>query len=202
MCKFDSFGYTTNNKGSDAFWTSGGAENDYSIKQSEDFFGQLEGNVRSPLFNCGIRFHVKGDDPIYARRCAEYIEAVTAENLKEQTALYSCLEALVKYAVDMLEERGDELDLGDLIFDENSTVDDLLKLIAPTGLEFERSDYIAEEECPIAFSMKLAFTPVADEYMEIALHGDEPVYAGEYRDVSPWNEKLLKKKYNYLKGTK
>lgn len=36
--------------------------------------------------------------------------------------------------------------------------------------------------------------------MEIALHGDTAVYAGEFRGVSPWNEKLLKKKWNYAKG--
>lgn len=199
MCKFDSFGYTTKNKGSDAFWISGGTENDYSIKQSEDFFGQLEGKVRIPLFNCGIRFHVKGDNPIYARRCAQYIETVTSENLKEQTALYTCLEALVKYVADMLDEHSGEFELGDFIFDEYSSVGDLLKMIAPTGLVFERSDYIPEEDCPIAFSLKFSFVPVPDEIMEIALHGDEPVYVGEYRGVSPWNDKLLKKKYNYLK---
>lgn len=197
MDNFDPFEHNTEETA--AFRTSGGTQSDYFIKESEDYFGQLEGRVKFPLFDREIRFHVKGNDPVYARRCAEYIETVTAGNLKEQTALYACLEALVEYVADMLYERSDEFELGSLVFDENSTIDDLLKVIAPTGLEFECSDYVSEEDCPIAFSIKLAFIPVADEFMEIALHGDVPVYAGEYRDVSPWNDRLLKKKYNYLR---
>lgn len=198
MCKFDSFGYTTKNKGTDGFDIKDDHENNYSIKPSEDFFGQLEGKTGFPLFNCGIRFHVKSDDPIYARRCAQYIETITAESLEEHTALYTCLEALVKYVADMLDEHSGEFELGDLFFDEYSSVGDLLKLIVPMGLTFERSAYIPEEDCPIAFSIKFGFAPVPDELMEIALHGDVPVYAGEYRGVSPWNDKLLKKKYNRL----
>ena len=200
MCKFDSFGYTTNNKGNDSFYVKDEYENDHSIKESDDFFGRLEGKVRFPLFNCGIRFHVKGDDPVYARRCAGYIETVTVENLREHTALYTCFEALVQYVADMLDEHSGEFELGDFVFDEYSSVDDLLKIITPTGLAFERSEYVPEEECPIAFSIKFSFVPVPDEIMEIALHGDEPIYVGEYLGVSPWNDKLLKKKYNYLKG--
>lgn len=197
MDNFDSF---DNAAESTAFRTSGGSENDYRIKESEDFFGQLEGRVKFPLFDREIRFHVRGSDPVYALRCAEYIETVTADNLAEQTALYTCLEALAEYVADMLDEHNGEFELGGLVFDENSTVVDLLKIIAPTDLVFERSDYVPEEDCPIAFSIKFSFVPVPDEIMEIALHGDEPVYAGEYRGVSPWNDKLLKKKYNYLKG--
>lgn len=192
--------YTTR-KSSDSFdlRESDMRENNYSIKESADYFGRLEGKVNLPLFNCGIRFHVKGNDSVYALRCAENFEGITAENLKEQTALCTCLEALVKYAADMLDEHSGEFDTGDLFFDENSTVDDLLKIITPTGLVFERSAYLSEEDCPIAYSIKFSFVPVPDEIMEIALHGDIPIYAGEYRGVSAWNDKLLKKKYNYLR---
>lgn len=174
-------------------------ENNYSIKESTDFFGWLEGKVNLPLFGCGIRFHVKGNDSAYALRCAEYFEGITVENIKEHTTLYACLEALVKYVADMQEEHSGEFDIGDLVFDEDSSVEDLLKIIAPTSLTFERSAYLSEEDCPIAYSIKLSFTPVPDEVMEIALHGDEAVYVGEYRGVSPWNDKLLKKKWNYAR---
>lgn len=202
MCKFDSFGYTTRKKDSDSFELkeSDMHEKNYSIKESTDYFGWLEGTVNFPLFGCRMRFHVKSGDTIYAHRCAEYFEGIAAENLKEHTALYTCLEALVKYVADMLDEHSGEFELGNFIFDEYSSVGDLLKIIVPASLTFERSAYIPEEDCPIAFSLKFSFAPVPDEIMEIALHGDEPVYVGEYRGVSPWNDKLLKKKFNYLRG--
>lgn len=174
-------------------------DNNFSIKESTDYFGWIEGNVNLQLFGCRMRFHVKSADVIYARRCAEYFEAITADNLKEHPALYTCLEALAGYVSDMLDEHGGEFELGELFFDENSSVDDLLKIITPASLTFERSTYLPEEDCPIAYSIKFSFKPVPDEVMEIALHGDEAVYAGEFRGVSPWNDKLLKKKYNYLR---
>lgn len=175
------------------------SEKNYSIKESADYFGWLEGKVELPLFGCTLRFHVKGNDEVYARRCAEYLEGITAENIAKHTALQTCLEALVKYVADMLDEHSGEFDLGDVVFDEDSTVDDLLKMIEPISLTFERSSFVSEEECPIAYSIKFSFMPVPDETMEIALHGDTPIYAGESRGVSAWNEKLLKKKYNYLR---
>lgn len=197
-----SFSYTTRKTGSDSFELkeSDMHENSYAIKESPDYFGWLEGKVNLPLFGCGIRFRVKGNDSVYALRCADYFEGITAENLKEHTALYACLEALVEYVSDLLDEHGGEFELGDVFFDENSSVDDLLKIVVPTGLTFERSAYLPEEDCPIAFSLKLNFSPVPDESMEIALHGDDAVYAGEFRGVSPWNDKLLKKKWNYARN--
>lgn len=175
------------------------SENNYSLKESTDYFGWLEGKAELPLFGCAIRFQVKGNDEVYARRCAEHFETLTYKNLEEHTALYTCFEALVKYVADMLDEHSGEFDLGDTVFDEDSDVSDLLKVITPESLTFERSTYISEEECPIAYSIKFSFEPVPDEVMEIALHGDVPIYAGEYRGVSAWNDKLLKKKYNYLR---
>ena len=175
------------------------SDKNYSITKDAGRFGWLEGKVELPLFGNGVCFHVKGYDEVYARRCAEYLEGITAENITDYTALYTCLEALVSYVADMLDEHGGEFDLGDAVFDEDSTVDELLRLITPESLTFERSTYISEEDCPIAYSIKFSFNPVPDEVMEIALHGDVPIYAGEYRGVSAWNDGLLKKKYNYLR---
>lgn len=171
----------------------------YLLSKSPGYFGCLDGRLHSPLFGREIAFLAKGCDDIYALRCAEYFEGITAENLKEHTAFYTCLEALVKYVSDMLEEHVGEFELGDFFFDEYSSVGDLLKIIVPASLTFERSAYLPEEDCPIAYSIKFSFAPVPDEIMEIALHGDVPVYAGEFLGASPWNEKLLRKKYNYLK---
>lgn len=171
----------------------------FSLRESAGYFGSLDGKLYSRIFGCELTFLAKSCEELYAARCAEYFEGITTDNLKEHTALYTCLEALVKYVSDMLDEHGGEFELGELFFDENSSVDDLLKIITPARLTFERSTYLPEEDCPIAYSIKFSFKPVPDEVMEIALHGDEAVYAGEFRGVSPWNDKLLKKKYNYLR---
>lgn len=189
----------TNRQSSDGFEAGGRdlRENNYSIKENTEFYGRLEGKVNLPLFGCGIRFHVKGDDSLYAVRCAEFIEKITVENLREYHTLYKCFEKLAEYVVDLLDES--DFDLGDVVFDEDSSVEDLIKILSPTALVFERDTYVVEEECPIAFSLKLCLAPVPDEVMEIAIHGDVPVYVGEFRGVSPWNEKLLKKKWNYAR---
>lgn len=192
----------TNRKSSDSFELDirnnrDLSENNYSIKENTDFFGWLEGKVNLPLFGCGIRFHVKGDDSVYALRCAEFIEKITPENLRGHTALYKCFEALAEYVAELIADN--DFDLGDVVFDEDSSVDDLIKILEPTALTFERDTYLSEEDCPVAFSLKLCLAPVPDEVMEIALHGDVPVYVGEFRGVSPWNEKLLKKKWNYAR---
>ncbi len=171
----------------------------YSLCESKAYFGCLDGRLRSPLFGGEIVFLVKGDDPVYARRCAEYFEGITAENLAEYPVIEALFGALGEYVADLLDERGEEFELGDFAYDEGSPITDLLKALTPAGLVFERSGYVSEEECPPAFSLKLSFNPVPDELMEIALHGDVAVYAGEFRGVSPWNEKLLKKKWNYAR---
>lgn len=175
-------------------------ENSYSIRESSGYFGRLEGEVNLPLFGCRMIFHIKTPDAIYASRCAEHFENITLDNLKEHTALYACLEALVQYVSDLLEERGGEFELGDVFIDEDSSVEDLLKIIKPESLMFERDTYLTEEDCPISYSIKFSLAPVPDEVMEIALHGDIPVYVGEYLGVSAWNDKLLKKKWNYARG--
>ena len=168
----------------------------YFLKESEKYFRALEGRLRSPLFGKELAFVAKGCDDVYAVRCAEYFEGITVENLEKHTALYNALSALVKYLAELLDEN--DYDIGDLFFDEDSTVEDLLKLVEPTALVFEKLGLLSDDECPVAFSLKLGFVPVPDESMEIALHGDEAVYAGEFSGVSPWNDKLLKKKWNYL----
>lgn len=172
----------------------------YSLCESRSYFGCLDGRLRSPLFGHEIEFLAKGCDEIYAERCAEYFEKITVENLADYPVLNALFEALGEYVTDLLDERSDEFELGDFVYDEDSTVADLLKALTPVGLTFEKFSLLSDEECPIAFSVKFSFDPVADEYMEIALHGDVAVYAGEYRGVSPWNDKLLKKKWNYARN--
>lgn len=192
----------TNRKSSESFELKDSDLHDknYSIKESAGYFGDLEGKFNFTLFGCGISFRVKGDDIIYARRCAEFFEGITAENFAEYPAMSALFEALGRYISDLLDERGEEIELGDFAFDEGSPITDLLKVLTPVGLTFERLSCLSEEESPIAFSLKLSFDPVPDEIVEIAAHGDVPVYAGEYRGVSPWNEKLLRKRWNYING--
>ena len=172
----------------------------YSLCESKAYFGCLDGRLRSPLFGYEIEFLAKGCDELYARRCAEYFEKITADNLEEYPVLNALFGALGEYVIDLIDERGEEFELGEFAYDEDSPVADLLKALTPVGLTFEKFGYLSEEECPVAFSIKFSFDPVPDEYMEIALHGDVAVYAGEFRGVSPWNDKLIKKKWNYARN--
>lgn len=190
----------TNRKSSDSFELKSSVLHDknFSIKESDDYFGDLKGKLKFTLFGCGISFRVKGEDFVYARRCAEFFEGITAENLTEYPALNALFEAVGRYIIDLLDECGDKWELGDFVFDEDLAVTDLLKVLTPDGLVFKRLSGVSEEECPVAFSLKLSFDPVPDEVIEIAAHGDVPVYAGEYRGVDPWNDRLLKKRWNYI----
>lgn len=168
----------------------------YSLCESRAYFGCLDGRLRSPLFGREIAFLVKGGE-VYGERCAEWFEGLTAENLAEYPVVNALFGALGEYVIDLLDERGEEFELGGFAYDEDTPVTELIGALSPVGLTFERFGYLSDEECPVAFSLKLSFAPVPDELMEIALHGDVAVYAGEFRGVSPWNEKLLKKKWNY-----
>ncbi len=172
----------------------------YSLCESKAYFGCLDGRLRSPLFGREIAFLAKGSEELYARRCAEYFEGITADNLGEYPVIEALFGALGEYVIDLLDERGEEFELGDFAYDEDSPITDLLKALVPVGLTFERFSYLSEEECPPAFSLKLSFVPVPDELMEIAVHGDVAVYAGEFQGVSPWNDKLRKKKWNYARN--
>ncbi|MBD5129379.1 MAG: hypothetical protein HDT43_05595 [Ruminococcaceae bacterium] len=171
----------------------------YSLCESRSYFGCLDGELDSPLFG-ETEFLAKGCDETYARRCAEYFEGITADNLEEYPVLNALFKALGEYVIDFLDERGDEFELGGFEYDEDSPVIDLINALTPVALTFEKFSLLSDEECPVAFSVKFSFDPVADEYMEIALHGDVAVYAGEFRGVSPWNDKLLKKKWNYARN--
>lgn len=172
----------------------------YSLCESKAYFGCLDGRLKSPLFGREIAFLVKGGEEVYARRCAEFFEGVTVENLAEYPVLNALFGALGEYIIDLLDERGEDFELGDFEYDEDSPITDLLKVLTPVGLTFERFSYLPEEDCPPAFSLKLSFAPVPDELMEIAVHGDVAVYAGEFRGVSPWNDKIHKKKWNYARN--
>lgn len=172
----------------------------YSLRVSSSRFGCLDGRLRSPLFGREIPFLAKGCDEVYAVRCAEFFEEINAGELEEYPVLVSLFRALGEYITDMIEERGGAFELGDFEYDEDAPITELLRYLTPDELLFERFGYLSDEECPPAFSLKLRFVPVPDEIMEIAMHGDEAVYAGEFRGVSPWNDKLLKKKWNYARN--
>lgn len=171
----------------------------YSLCESKRFNG-WEGEVYSPLFGVDISFTAKHCEEIFVRRCAEFFEELSLERLAEFPAVEAVLKALGDYLVDFLDEHRDEFDLGEFSFDKDQGVCGVLKAVIPESVSFERLVYLTDEECPVAFAMKLCFAPVPDEIMEIALHGDISVYAGEYRRISPWNESILNKKWNYVRG--
>lgn len=169
--------------------------NNYSLRES-DRYNCLEGELYSPLFGRKIRFLAKGCDEVYAVRCAEYFETITESTVRCDAALYALAEGAASYILDLIEEN--EFDLGDFTLDEDMSCVKIFKVLSPAALVFERFKLLDDEDCPVAFSLKMSFDPVPDEAVEIAVHGDVPVYAGEYRGVSPWNDGLIKKSWNYL----
>lgn len=165
---------------------------DYSLHVSEKYFNRLEGVLNSKLFGGNIPFEAKNCDEGYARRCAEFFEELDLEN----DPFFEIIGAGTDYVLDLLEERGDEFDLGE-DFDEFSP-EDFLRITEPVVIVFERHELLTNEDSPVAFSMKMHLKAVPDETFELAMQEDKAIYAGEYRGVSPWNEKLLKKKWNYV----
>lgn len=167
---------------------------DFGIQESSGYFGRLEGVVFSELFGCDIPFiTAKGSEVVYARRCAEFIEKLSLDD----EAVNRLFEAAADYLTDFFDEHSGEFDIDESNYEEISA-QSVVKLCVPVQLKFEQHDLLSDDECPVAFSMKLVLKDLPDEFFEIAMRENMPVYAGEYRGVSPWDERLLKKKWNYI----
>ncbi len=167
---------------------------DYKIHESKGYFGRLEGVVNSALFGCEIPFLTsKSSGEEYARRCAGYFESLTLEN----ETFKAVLDAAAEYLTDFLDENGDSFEFNNSNYEQISA-GSIVMLCTPEQLNFEQHDLLSEEDSSIAFALKLRLKELPDEIFEIAMREDTPVYAGEYRGVSPWNDKLLKKKWNYV----
>lgn len=158
--------------------------------ESADFFNTIEGRLFSSRFNCEIMLYGKRVGEYYLKKCAEYFE-----NLPDDI-FSALLEASAAYLNDLLEEHDGEYDveLPEL------TPGNVMTFLQPVELRAERHELLAEEDCPAAFSVKLEFAPVPDEMVEWTVRGEQPVYVGEYRGISPWNEKVARKKWNYAGG--
>ena len=166
----------------------------FSIRSSKKHYNRLEGVVYSNLFEMKISFEAKNCEEVYAVRCAKYFEELTFDNEAFSELVY----AGIDYLNDLFDERGDEFDLGEE-FDE-ITPEDFLRITAPVVIVFEKHSLLTDDDSPIGFSIQMRLREVADEFFELAMQEEKPIYAGEYRGVSPWNEKLLKKKWNYVEG--
>lgn len=167
---------------------------DYGIQESKGYFWRLEGVVNSVLFRCKVPFLTDRDgEEVFARRCAEYFESLTLEN----EAFRRVLNYAAEYLTDFFDEHSGEFDIDESKY-EDITAESIVKLCEPVQLIFEKHDLLSDEDSPLAFSMKLRLKDLPDEIFEIAMREDMPVYAGEYRGVSPWDERLLKKKWNYI----
>lgn len=167
---------------------------DYELRESGGYFGRLEGKVYSAIFGCKIPFLTsKNCGEEYARRCAEFFEGLSLSN----EAFNRVLSAAGEYLVDFFDERGDEFDF---ITEDLSeiTAEKVVELSEPVSLVFEKNGLLSDEDSPPAFSLKKRLKELPDEIFEIALREDFPVYAGEFSGVSPWNERLLKKKQNFV----
>lgn len=167
---------------------------DYEIRESSGYFGRLEGKLFSELFGCKIPFLTsKNCGEEYAVRCAEYFENVSLSD----NVLNKLFSAAGDYLADFFEEHGDEFDFIAEDYGE-ITPEKVLEISEPVSLAFEKDSLLSDEECPPAFSLKMRLKELPDEIFEIAARENLPVYAGEFRGVSPWNDRILKKKWNYV----
>ncbi len=165
---------------------------DVSLTESTNYFGSLEGVIKSHFFGCNINAVAKKCGESYARKCAEYLDALPAELLD------TLQRASKAYLIDLMYEHEDEYELPeDFSFDEDSPAADIMEWLSPEMIVFE-SGILSDDDAPPAFSLKMMFTPVPDEYIEWVVRNDTAVYVGEYNDISPWNEKIQKKKWNYI----
>lgn len=94
----------------------------------------------------------------------------------------------------MLEEHAGEFAFDVIEFNAQNVA----PFIVPVELHTQSFRLLSEEDSPAAFSVKFAFSPVADQYIEWTVRGEQAVYAGEYIGVSPWDEKILRKSWNYV----
>ncbi len=153
------------------------------------FYNAVEGILHSDRFGCDISLFGKKTGEGYLTRCAEYFEQLP------DGILHTLAAASAAYLSDFLEEHEDELDVGGLT---EVTEENALSLLVPVQLTAVPHELLTDEDAPPAFGVKLMFRPVPDEFVEWTVCGDDPVYVGEYREVSPWNEKIKSKKWNYL----
>ena len=165
---------------------------DYSIHNSEKYFNCLEGTLHSKLFDMNVPFQAKNCEEVYAKRCAELFEKLDLDSEAFSELVY----AGIDYVNDLLDERGDEFDLGEEL--DEITPEDFLRITEPVVIVFEMHDLLTEDDSPVGFSIKMRLRAVPDELFELAMQQERAIYAGEYRGVSPWNDKLLKKKWNYV----
>lgn len=171
--------------------------NGYSLKMSGRYFNAIEGELFSPLFGRKVRFLAKNCDEIYAARCAEYFESIDEAAVRSRSELSALAEGAAAYILELIEEN--EFELDGFEFGEDTPSEEIFRSLSPLSLIFSRHPLLDDEDCPIAFALKMSFDPVPDEGVEIAVHGDVPVYAGEFRGADPWDDRLLKKSGNYLK---
>ncbi len=162
------------------------------FRESRDYFGSLEGAVSCRLFKYEIPAVAKKCGEGYARRAADFVA-----NLPESIA-DTLIKATLAYLIDLLDEHEGEFELPvGFYLDEDSKASDIIPWLEPQQIVFDKG-ILSDEEAPPAFSMRLCFSPVPDEQIEWVIRDDTVVYVGEYNDTSPWNDKIMKKKWNCI----
>lgn len=158
--------------------------------ESADYFNTTEGilftNNEAEIKLFGRKI---GED--YLSRCAEYFVQLPSELRK------TLCEATAQYLNDLLDEHADEYDADRL---PELSAFNVIAFLRPLELHTEAHDLLSEEDAPPAFSLKLEFKPVPVECVEWVVRGDNAIYVGEYRGLSPWNDKPTEKNWNYIRG--
>lgn len=156
--------------------------------ESSNYFNTVEGVLYSSRYNTEISLFGKRVGEEYLTRCAEYFE-----HLPEDITAKLCA-AAANYLNELIEEHAGEFEVEVTEF--NSL--NVMSFLCPLELHTESLRVLSEEDSPASFSVKLQFLPVPDECIEWTVCGDRAVYVGEYRGVSPWDERVSRKPWNYI----
>lgn len=158
--------------------------------ESPRFYNAIEGVLSSDRFGCVIEIIGKRVGEEYLVRCAKAFNRIPEETLEK---LYN---ASAEYLTDLVADHTGEFDLDEYCV---INAENVRYMLRPEQLTAEAHDLLADEDAPAAYSVTLVFRPVPDERIEWTVRDGEPVYVGEFRGISPWNEKVRKKSWNYVR---
>ncbi len=156
-------------------------------------FTGTEGEVFSSLFNKKIHIEAKRLEEGYTRRSAEFFANLPEEMIRK------IIRWTADYVLALIDDYGEDFYPDDEFnFDENTPFIRVMDNLEPTVLSIVDDKVFAVEELKPAFRLTLAFTPIADEFVEWTVTEDEILYVGEACDSSPWDKKSYKKGWNFV----
>ena len=138
-------------------------------------FDTTEGIIDFPLFNKEIHICIQKNVKMeYAEKCVAYLHELP------QTTIEQFCEGAIEYCEDFREKFEDE----GLDIQECTEPRQILQYIQPSNMEIE----LPEDEAIVAFRLNFACDWESEHAMECILLGDDILYVGAVRCISPWDD--------------